>query len=268
PEQDALKLIARQGKFANSYFRVGVLLGREECHDGWALKHGARIIRRDVEAEHQFPAEERTLAEGLHSYCAVPLIVRGESIGVVTLLSRRKNQFSERQAEFLQQAADQIVLAIRSFNPHCTQHLKPSCSAPGASLPAEGRRPPPNTRSICPIGGKEAVGARKTELAASKIAISHNNDAPCLNRPTAQSIRQPGWCVPDASVRRAGNRQRRDTAASSLVGAKRVVGRKGLSNSSFNRGRRPCWQKEFSTPAIFVFFTSAIGSSALTLPPL
>jgi len=68
------------------------------------------------------PAEERTLAEGLHSYCAVPLIVRGESIGVVTLLSRRKNQFSERHAEFLQQAANQIVLAIKSFNPHCSQH--------------------------------------------------------------------------------------------------------------------------------------------------
>ena len=55
PEQDALKLIARQGKFANSYFRVGVLLGREECHDGWALEHGSRIIRRDVEAEPNSP---------------------------------------------------------------------------------------------------------------------------------------------------------------------------------------------------------------------
>src|SRR5207253_9946844 len=109
--------------------RLGVLLGREECHDGWAIEHGAQIIRRDVETERQFPVEERSLAEGLHSYCAVPLIVRGESIGVVTLLSRRKNQFSERHAEFLQQAAT-------------------------------------NTRSICPIGEKEAVGARKTELAA------------------------------------------------------------------------------------------------------
>ena len=140
PEQDALKLIARQGKFANSYFRVGVLLGREECHDGWALKHGARIIRRDVEAEHQFPAEERTLAEGLHSYCAVPLIVRGESIGVVTLLSRRKNQFSERHAEFLQQAANQIVLAIKSFNPHCSQHLKTKLFCPRCIASSGGQK--------------------------------------------------------------------------------------------------------------------------------
>jgi transcriptional regulator with GAF, ATPase, and Fis domain len=140
PEQDALKLIARQGKFANSYFRVGVLLGREECHDGWALEHGSRIIRRDVEAEHQFPAEERTLAEGLHSYCAVPLIVRGESIGVVTLLSRRKNQFSERHAEFLQQAANQIVLAIKSFNPHCSQHLKTKLFCPRCIASSGGQK--------------------------------------------------------------------------------------------------------------------------------
>src|SRR5215470_18564426 len=70
PEQDALKLIARDGKFANSYFRVGVLLGRKESHDGWMIEHGVPIIRRDVETEGRFPIEERSLAEGLHSYCA------------------------------------------------------------------------------------------------------------------------------------------------------------------------------------------------------
>ena len=47
PEHDALKLIARQGKFANSYFRLGVLLGRKDCRDGWMLEHGVQIIRRD-----------------------------------------------------------------------------------------------------------------------------------------------------------------------------------------------------------------------------
>jgi hypothetical protein len=51
PEHDALKLIARQGKFANSYFRLGVLLGRKDCHDGWMLEHGVQIIRRDVETD-------------------------------------------------------------------------------------------------------------------------------------------------------------------------------------------------------------------------
>jgi transcriptional regulator with GAF, ATPase, and Fis domain len=140
PEQDALKLIARQGKFANSYFRLGVLLGREECHDGWAIEHGAQIIRRDMETERQFPVEERSLAEGLHSYCAVPLIVRGESIGVVTLLSRRKNQFSERHAEFLQQAANQIVLAIKSFNPRCIQHSQTKLICPRCIASSGGQK--------------------------------------------------------------------------------------------------------------------------------
>jgi len=40
--------------------------------------------------------------------------VRGESI-VGHAPEPAKNQFSERHAEFLQQAANQIVLAIKSF---------------------------------------------------------------------------------------------------------------------------------------------------------
>jgi transcriptional regulator with GAF, ATPase, and Fis domain len=161
PEQDALKLVARQGKFANSYFSLGVLLGRKESHDGWMIEHGVPIIRRDVETERQFAVEERSLAEGLHSYCAVPLMLRGESIGVVTLLSRRKNQFSHRHAEFLQQAANQIVLAIRSFNPRCAQHSHTRLICPRCIASRGGQKTTTKYKDYLSNWGKKGGRGRK-----------------------------------------------------------------------------------------------------------
>jgi transcriptional regulator with GAF, ATPase, and Fis domain len=162
PEQDALKLIARHGKFANSYFRVGVLLGRKESHDGWMIERGVQIIRHDVETERQFPVEECSLAEGLHSYCAVPLILRGESIGVITLLSRRKNQFSQRHAELLQQAADQIVLAIRSFNPRCAQHSHTKLICPRCIASSGGQKTTTKYKDHLSNWGKRGGRGRKS----------------------------------------------------------------------------------------------------------
>jgi formate hydrogenlyase transcriptional activator len=134
PGEDAFELVARDGSFPDSFFRIGVMLDRKESHDGWALEHQRSIIRRDLETERQFPIEEHTLAEGLRSYCAVPLIVRGDSIGVVTRLSFRKNQYSEKHARFLQEVSNQIVLAIGTFMPHCPIHSRtrlicPKCLA-------------------------------------------------------------------------------------------------------------------------------------------
>jgi len=134
PGEDAFKLVARHGSFPDSFFCIGVMLDRKESHDGWALEHQSTIIRRDLETERQFPIEEHTLAEGLRSYCAVPLIVRGDSIGVITVLSYRKNQYSEKHAQFLQELSNQIVLAIKTLMPYCPSHpqtklICPKCIA-------------------------------------------------------------------------------------------------------------------------------------------
>jgi len=96
PEEDTLKVAAVDGSRADSFFRIGSAINRKESPHGWAFERQIAVIRRDIEKERQFAIEDRTLSEGLRSYCAVPLIVRGSIIGVVSILSFRTKQYSIR----------------------------------------------------------------------------------------------------------------------------------------------------------------------------
>src|SRR5262249_27089148 len=86
----------------------------DDSHHGWAFTNRRFLLRFDLENEMQFPSEHRVYAHGIRSFCAVPLIVRGESIGVINLLSYTKSQYSETDAQFLQEVANQIALAVKS----------------------------------------------------------------------------------------------------------------------------------------------------------
>ncbi len=51
---------------------------------------------------------------GMRSGCWVPLIHRGEAIGVLAVTSRRESAFSERDAEMLAEIADQVAMAVNN----------------------------------------------------------------------------------------------------------------------------------------------------------
>ena len=55
------------------------------------------------------------MAEGIQSYCVVPLVVMGNSIGTFTVWSEAKNRYSEADAELLQEVANQVALAIANM---------------------------------------------------------------------------------------------------------------------------------------------------------
>jgi formate hydrogenlyase transcriptional activator len=134
PAEDAFRLVARHGAFENSFFHLGIKVGRKDSPAGWAFDRQTAIVRRDLETERCFPIEEHTLAEGLRSYCAVPLMVRGDCIGILSVVGCRKDQFRQIHAQFLQEVSDQIVLAIKSFWPQCSTHSQtrlvcPKCIA-------------------------------------------------------------------------------------------------------------------------------------------
>lgn len=136
PETRALKLAATQGCGPESFYRIGLTLDCAETHHGWVFQHRKPLLRRDLNREVQFKVEEYNVQEGIRSYCAVPLVVRGESLGVMIVLSSRANQYSEGHAEFLQEISNQLVLALKSLMPSCPKHLHskllcPRCIASG-----------------------------------------------------------------------------------------------------------------------------------------
>jgi formate hydrogenlyase transcriptional activator len=110
-----LRFVALEGQFSSDFFRIGQTLGIDDSHYGWAFAHQRSLLRRDMETEREFPPEDRAYAEGVRSFCAVPLIVLGESIGVINVLSYKKEQYSEADAEFLQAAANQVALAVKCY---------------------------------------------------------------------------------------------------------------------------------------------------------
>jgi len=114
PERKTFRLLATESEFSSDYFRVGLELRRGEGISTWVFDHQQPVLRRDLEKEQQYPNDRRHLADGICSYCVVPLIIRGKSIGTLNVASRTRNQYSERDLEFLQEVASQVALAVEN----------------------------------------------------------------------------------------------------------------------------------------------------------
>jgi formate hydrogenlyase transcriptional activator len=85
----------------------GSLLGR-------VFKTGKPLVL-GVMSEQMAPEESpEARAEALESGCALPLISRGRTLGVLTLASRVQNSVSPDDVEFLMRAAGQVAIAIEN----------------------------------------------------------------------------------------------------------------------------------------------------------
>jgi formate hydrogenlyase transcriptional activator len=115
PERKTFRLLATESEFSSDYFRVGLELRRGEGISTWVFDHQQPVLRRDLEKEQQYPNDRRHLADGIYSYCVVPLIIRGKSIGTLNVGSRTRNQYSEPDLEFLQEVATQVALAVENM---------------------------------------------------------------------------------------------------------------------------------------------------------
>jgi formate hydrogenlyase transcriptional activator len=112
PHRGTLRVIALSKEWNTGFFKIGLEVSRSDSHSGWVLDHQRPLVRRDLEAEWEFPVEQRLLEEGMRSYCAVPLMLSGTIIGTMNVGSDAKDQYSEADVEFLCQVANQVALAI------------------------------------------------------------------------------------------------------------------------------------------------------------
>ncbi len=113
PATDSLRFVAFTGSPVQ--FRVGDELRRTASTAGWVFDHQQPIVRGDLEKEQQYPNERHLIDEGMRSHCIAPLIVRGKSIGTVNVSSKTKFLYSEMDGQFLQEAANQVALAIENM---------------------------------------------------------------------------------------------------------------------------------------------------------
>jgi formate hydrogenlyase transcriptional activator len=112
PDTDTIRIHALSTHWNSDYFQVGVEMSRTDSHSGWVLEHQRPLICRDIAADMKYPVERRLLEEGIQSYCVVPLMLGGKAIGTLNIGSDTKGRYSEADAEFLLEIANQVALAV------------------------------------------------------------------------------------------------------------------------------------------------------------
>lgn len=165
-EHGALKLTAADGQGPRSFYQEGLILDCKESHHGWVFQHQKPIVKRDLQSELEFRLERPNLEEGIRSYCAVPLIARGQSVGVFIVLSSQRSRYSDVHAEFLQEVSDQFVLAVKALMPACPKHSHTKLISPDALRRAEDRPLWQSTRSTCRTGASKAAEEERRKRVA------------------------------------------------------------------------------------------------------
>jgi formate hydrogenlyase transcriptional activator len=116
PESKTLKLVSMQGLNESNFFRVGREYDLEETRiSAWVLEHQEVVTKGDLKREQQSPGERNLVGEGIQSYCVVPLVAMGKSLGTFAVWSETKDRYTEVDAELLRDVANQVALAIANM---------------------------------------------------------------------------------------------------------------------------------------------------------
>ncbi len=116
PETNTLKLLSMDRDIDSEFFQLGKDYDLQETRvSAWVLKNQKAVVRSDLEKEQESPGDKRLVAEGIQSYCVVPLVARGVSIGTFTVWSATKNRYSAPDLELLQEVGNQVALAIANM---------------------------------------------------------------------------------------------------------------------------------------------------------
>jgi formate hydrogenlyase transcriptional activator len=115
PEKDTFRFLAVEGDLQSDYFQAGMETPRSETSVGWVYDHQRARVCGNLQDSVEFANERRLAAEGIRSICVLPMALQGECIGTLSFVSRERERYSEQDALFLQEVANQVVLAIRNM---------------------------------------------------------------------------------------------------------------------------------------------------------
>lgn len=121
-ESRTLKLVSMHSDEQSKFFGVGTEYPLDVSQiSGWVLEHQEVVTRGDLRYESESaqrqlsPGEKRLIEEGIQSYCIVPLVAMGQSIGTFSLWSEERNRYTQADAELLREIANQISIAISNM---------------------------------------------------------------------------------------------------------------------------------------------------------
>ena len=116
PDRQVLKLFVLQAPAPLLQRLPDLEFDIKQSHVGWVFENQRALVRRNLAGERQYATEDVLIASGFRSFVVVPLMVRGRSIGTLNVASQTPNQYSEAEAEFLQEVANQVAVAVENMN--------------------------------------------------------------------------------------------------------------------------------------------------------
>ncbi|MBP9853862.1 MAG: GAF domain-containing protein [Candidatus Omnitrophica bacterium] len=81
---------------------------------GEAIKTKKPIIVEDVRQNKKFQRQDLAVKEKLSSVCMVPMVVKDEAIGVITVYTKEPHIFSDEEVDILQMVANQAAVAVEN----------------------------------------------------------------------------------------------------------------------------------------------------------
>ena len=118
-QADVLRLVTYAGPYRrDDYTPIGRVLELNDSPAGLAFLNQKPIVRSDLESDRQTTSEERAFGHGFQSLCALPLVLRGKSIGAITVGSLTKGQYTDPDAGFLMEIASQVAIAVDNMKAH------------------------------------------------------------------------------------------------------------------------------------------------------
>jgi formate hydrogenlyase transcriptional activator len=115
PQRDVLRLFVLESSLTSKYFVVGLEMPVGDSHVGRVFQSQELLLCRDLATERHYSADEQAYADGVRSYIIVPLVVHGRSIGVLAVASVNPGQYSETDATFFREVANQVALAVENM---------------------------------------------------------------------------------------------------------------------------------------------------------
>ena len=91
---------------------------------GLALERGEVMYFEDVQGDERFVRQAEAHLEGYRSVLSVPLVTRGTSVGVYTLIHKHVHRYTEDEQDILRSLGAPIAISIRNAMLHRTSELR------------------------------------------------------------------------------------------------------------------------------------------------
>ena len=115
PDAKHLRVHALDFPDARGIFIEGALIPVADTMPGEAFRTGDPIVINRLDRAQLFPdMYNKAKAEGLNSFCDVPLISRQRPLGVLAVARHEENTFDREEVAFLNQVAKQVAIAVEN----------------------------------------------------------------------------------------------------------------------------------------------------------